>query len=96
MTYVPLYDRILVRRLDAQLVSKGGLHLPSAAQEKPREGKVISVGDGRISQDGKITPLIVKAGDTVLFGKFAGDEIRIDDVEHLIIREQDILALIRE
>ena len=90
----PLHDRILVKRLESEEKTKGGIIIPDAAKEKPIEGKVIAAGNGKVLEDGKVRPLDVKAGDTILFSKYAGTEIKIDGVEHLIMREEDILGVI--
>ena len=90
----PLQDRVIVKRLEEEQKTKGGIIIPDTAKEKPIEGKVIAVGNGKVQEDGKIRPLDVKAGDTVLFSKYAGTEIKIDGVEHLIMREEDILGVI--
>ena len=96
MNLRPLYDRIIVRRLDEGEQKIGGIIIPDTAKEKPQQGKVIAVGKGRIEKDGKITPLDVKANDTVLFGKYAGQEIKIDGNEYLIIREEEVLGVIEK
>ena len=90
----PLHDRILVERLEEKEVRKGGIIIPDTAKEKPQEGKVIAVGNGKVQEDGKVRPLDVKAGDRILFSKYAGTEIKIDGDEHLIMREDDILGVI--
>ena len=90
----PLHDRILVKRIDEEAKTKGGLFIPDTAKEKPMEGKVIAVGKGRIDDDGKLHPLDVQAGDRVLFGKYSGSEIRVAGDEHLIIRDDDVLAVL--
>ena len=90
----PLGDRILVEAVEEKEVKKGGIIIPDTAKEKPQEGKVIAVGKGKVNEDGKVTPLDVKAGDKVLFGKYSGTEIKIDGEEHLIMREDDILGVI--
>jgi len=90
----PLQDRVIVKRLQEEEKTKGGIIIPDTAKEKPIEGKVITVGNGKVQEDGKVRPLDVKAGDTVLFSKYAGTEIKIDGVEHLIMREEDILGVI--
>jgi chaperonin GroES len=90
----PLQDRIIVKRLEGEEVTAGGIIIPDSAKEKPQEGKVIAVGKGKIGEDGKIQPLDVKKGDKVLFSKYAGNEIDIDGDEHLIVREDDILGVI--
>ena len=90
----PLHDRILVRRIDEEEKTKGGLIIPDTAKEKPQEGKVIAVGKGRVAEDGKLLPLDVHKGDRVLFAKYAGSEIEVGGDEHLIIREDDVLAVL--
>ena len=90
----PLHDRILIKRLEEQEQKKGGIIIPDTAKEKPQEGKVIAVGNGKVSDDGKKIPLDVKAGDKILFGKYSGSEVKIDDEEYLIMREEDVLAII--
>jgi chaperonin GroES len=90
----PLQDRLIVKRIAEEEKTKGGLIIPDTAKEKPQEGKVIAVGKGKANEDGKVTPLDVKAGDRVLFGKYSGTEIKIDGEEHLIMREDDILGVI--
>ena len=91
----PLYDRILVEVLEAKEKTKGGIVLPDTAKEKPQEAKVIAVGNGRVADDGKITSLQVKAGDKILFGKYTGTEITVDDKEYLILKEEDVLAIVK-
>ena len=90
----PLQDRIIVKRLEGEEKTKGGIIIPDAAKEKPIEGKVIAAGNGKVLEDGKVRPLDVKKGDKVLFSKYAGTEIEIDGEEHLIMREEDILGVI--
>ena len=90
----PLHERVLVRRLEEEEVSKGGIIIPDSAKEKPAEGEVIATGNGRVSDDGKVTPLDVKNGDKILFSKYSGTEVKIDGEEYLIMREDDILAVI--
>lgn len=90
----PLYDRVLVKRLTADDKTSGGLYLPETAKEKPQQAEVISVGTGRINKNNTVNPLTVKKGDTVLFGKYAGDEIKLDGEDHIILREEDILAVV--
>jgi len=90
----PLQDRVLVRRLESEEKTKGGIIIPDTAKEKPIEGKVIAVGAGKVGEDGKQRPLDVKAGDKVLFGKYSGTEVKIDGEEHLILREEDILGVL--
>ena len=89
----PLQDRILVQRVEEEETTAGGIIIPDTAKEKPQEGKVIAVGNGKVTDDGKVHPLDVKAGDRVLFGKYAGTEVRIEGEEHLIIREDDVLGI---
>ena len=90
----PLHDRILVRRIEEEEKTKGGLIIPDTAKEKPMEGKVIAVGKGKVAEDGKLRPLDVHKGDRVLFSKYSGTEIQVLDHEHLIIREDDVLAVL--
>jgi chaperonin GroES len=90
----PLHDRILVERLEEKEVMKGGIIIPDTAKEKPQEAKVIAVGTGKVTEDGKRLPLDVKAGDKILFGKYSGSEVKIDDKEYLILREEDVLAVL--
>ncbi len=90
----PLHDRILVRRIEEGEKTKGGLIIPDTAKEKPMEAKVIAVGKGRVAEDGKLHPLDVHKGDRVLFGKYSGTEIEVGGDEHLIIREDDVLAVL--
>ena len=90
----PLHDRIIVKRLDEEEKTKGGIIIPDSAKEKPMEGQVIAVGNGKKTDDGKVIKMDVKTGDRVLFSKYAGNEVKIDDVEHLIMREDDILGII--
>jgi chaperonin GroES len=92
----PLHDRIIVQRIEEEEQRVGGIIIPDSAKEKPQQGKVIAAGNGRIEKDGKVTPLDVKAGDTVLFGKYAGQEIKIDGEEVLIIREEEVLGVIEK
>ena len=93
MKIKPLGDRILVLGVEKEKKTKGGILIPDTAKEKPQEGKVIAVGHGKVNEKGKRIPLDVKKGDRVLFGKYAGNEIKIEGVEHLIMREDDILAI---
>jgi chaperonin GroES len=90
----PLHDRILVKRLEEQEVRKGGIIIPDTAKEKPQEAKVIAVGTGKVTDDGKKIPLDVKAGDRILFGKYSGSEVKVEDEEYLILREEDVLGII--
>jgi chaperonin GroES len=90
----PLHDRILVERLEEKEVKKGGIIIPDTAKEKPQEAKVIAVGNGKVTDEGKKIPLDVKAGDKILFGKYSGSEVKLDDKEYLILREEDVLAIL--
>jgi len=90
----PLHDRILVKRQEEQETMRGGIIIPDTAKEKPQEGKVVAVGNGKIDDDGKRIPLDVKAGDKILFGKYSGSEVKIEDDEYLILREEDVLAIL--
>ena len=90
----PLQDRLVVKRLAEEEKTKGGIIIPDTAKEKPQQGKVIAVGKGKQNDDGKVTPLDVKVGDTILFGKYSGSEIKLDGEEHLIMREEDILGVV--
>ena len=90
----PLQDRLLVKRVESEQKSKGGILIPDTAKEKPQEGKVIAVGKGKVGDDGKLQPLDVKKGDKILFSKYAGTEVNIEGEEHLIIREDDVLGVV--
>jgi chaperonin GroES len=92
----PLYDRILAKRLAQQDTTKGGIIIPDTAKEKPIEAQVVAVGSGKILESGKLRPLDVKAGDRILFGKYTGTEIKIEGEEHLILREDDVLAVLEK
>ena len=92
----PLHDRVLVKRLEEERTTAGGIVIPDSATEKPSRGKVIAVGKGKILEDGSVRPLDVKAGDQVLFGKYGGTEVKIDDEELLVMREDDIMAIIKD
>ncbi len=92
----PLNDRILLKRLEEEEKTKGGIIIPDSAKEKPMEGKVIAVGNGKVQEDGKRIPLEVKVGDRVLFSKYSGSDVKIDGEEHLILREDDILGIIEK
>jgi len=94
MAIRPLHDRVLVKRIEGEEVSRGGIIIPDTAKEKPVKGRVIAVGSGKPSGEGEPQALTVKAGDLVLFGKYAGTEVKIDGEEHLIMREEDILAVL--
>ena len=91
----PLQDRIIVKRIEEEETSKGGIIIPDTAKEKPQEGKVVAVGKGKIRDDGVLQKLDIKKGDRVLFGKFAGTEVTLDGTEHLIIREDDVLGILK-
>ncbi len=90
----PLQDRLIVKRVAEENKTKGGIIIPDTAKEKPLEGKVIAVGNGKVQEDGKVRPLDIKAGDRILFSKYAGTEIKIEGEEHLILREEDVLGVI--
>lgn len=92
----PLQDRIVIKRLEGETKTKGGLIIPDSAKEKPIEGRVVAVGNGKVLKDGKIRPIEVKVGDVVLFGKYTGTEVKIDGEEHVLLREDDILAVTQE
>jgi chaperonin GroES len=96
MKFRPLHDRVLVKRVNAEEKTAGGIILPDSVQEKPMEGKVIAAGSGTKAEDGKVTPLDVKKGDKVLFGKWSGTEIKVDGEELLIMKESDILGIIEK
>ena len=90
----PLHDRVVVKRIEEEETTKGGIIIPDTAKEKPSEGKVVAVGNGKLLENGKMQPLEVKKGDKILFGKYAGTEIKIEGDEHLIMREDDIIAIV--
>jgi chaperonin GroES len=92
----PLQDRVIVKRIQEEEKTKGGIIIPDTAKEKPQEGKVVAVGKGKANEDGKVVPLDVKVNDRILFGKYSGSEINIDGEEHLIMREEDILGVIEK
>jgi len=94
MSFRPLHDRVLVRRVEAEEKTAGGIIIPDSAKEKPAEGEIVSVGSGARGDDGKVTPLDVKAGDRVLFGKWSGTEVKIDGEDLIIMKESDILGVI--
>ena len=94
MNIRPLHDRIVVKRIDNDVNKIGGLYIPDSAKEKPQEGEVMAVGNGKRGEDGKVIPLDVKAGDRILFGKYSGSDIKIDGVEYMIMREDEILAVL--
>lgn len=90
----PLQDRVLVKRIQEEEKTKGGIIIPDTAKEKPQEGQVVAVGKGKVGEDGKVIPLDVKKGDRILFGKYSGTEVKIGGEEHLIMREEDILGIL--
>jgi chaperonin GroES len=90
----PLHDRVIVKRIKEEETTKGGIIIPDTAKEKPSEGKIIAIGKGKLLENGTLKPLDVKAGDKVLFGKYAGTEVKIDGEDHLIMREDDIIAIV--
>jgi chaperonin GroES len=92
----PLQDRILVRRVQEEEKTKGGIIIPDTAKEKPIEGEIVAVGTGKVLEDGKLRPLDVKPGDRILFGKYAGNEITVEGVEHLILREDEVLGVVQK
>jgi chaperonin GroES len=94
MTVRPLHDRIIVKRIEEKESIKGGIIIPDTAKEKPQEAEVIAVGNGKKTEDGKVIPLDVKAGDRILFGKYSGSEIKVDNEEYLILREDEVLGVI--
>lgn len=94
MKFRPLHDRILVERVESEEVTKGGIILPDTAKEKPQQGKVIAVGNGKKTEDGKLIPLEIKAGEIILFGKYSGSEIKIEGTEYLIMKEDDVLGIV--
>jgi chaperonin GroES len=96
MKVKPLQDRLVVKRIEEEQKTKGGIIIPDAAKEKPQEGRVVAVGDGKVLENGQKSPLTVKVGNKVLFGKYSGTEIKIDGDEHLILREDDVLAIIED
>jgi chaperonin GroES len=92
--FTPLHDRILVRRVEEAETTRGGIIIPDSAKDKPQEGEVISVGKGKISEEGKVRPLDVKDGDRILFGKYSGTEIKLDGEDYIIMREEEVLGII--
>jgi chaperonin GroES len=92
----PLYDRVLVRRLESEQKTTGGLFIPETAKEKPQQAEVVAIGTGRLTDKSETVALVVKPGDRVLFGKYAGDEVKLDGVDHIILRESDILAILAD
>ena len=95
MKFRPLHDRVVVRRIEENERTKGGIIIPDTAKEKPQQGEVISVGKGKSNDEGKVFPLDVKAGDTILFGKYSGTEIKLDGEELLIMREEEVLGILK-
>ncbi len=95
MTVQPLGDRVLVRRLEEEEQQRGGIIIPDTAKEKPQEGEIVAVGTGKLGDNGERTPLEVKVGDKILFGKYSGTEVKLDDEEYLMMREEDILGIIK-
>ena len=96
MKFRPLHDRVVVKRIDAEAKSAGGIIIPDTAQEKPQQGKIIAVGPGGRDESGKLIPVDVKVGDRILFGKWSGTEVKIDGVEYLIMKESDIMGVLVE
>ena len=94
MNFRPLHDRILIKRIEEKETVKGGIIIPDSAKEKPQEGEVVAVGGGKKDKDGKVVPLDVKAGDRILFGKYSGTEIKIDNEEYLILKEEEVLGIL--
>ena len=90
----PLHDRILIKRIEEKETAKGGIIIPDTAKEKPQEGEVVAVGSGKKNEEGKVVPLDVKAGDRILFGKYSGSEIKMDNEEYLILREEEVLGIL--
>jgi chaperonin GroES len=91
----PLGDRVLVKPVESKEIKRGGIIIPDTAKEKPQEGEVVAVGKGKMTEDGKVLPMDVKPGDRILYGKYSGNEIKIDDVEHLIMHQDDILGILK-
>jgi len=94
MKFRPLRDRVVVKRLEEQEQKAGGIIIPDTAKEKPQQGKVVAIGTGRVTDEGKVIPLDVKVGDTVLFGKYSGTEIKLEGIEYLIVREEELLGIV--
>ncbi|MFI5307332.1 MAG: co-chaperone GroES [Polyangiales bacterium] len=92
----PLHDRVLIKRVPEEEKTKGGIIIPDTAKEKPAEGEVVAVGSGQVQKDGKVRPVAVKKGDRVLFGKYSGSDVKIDGVEHMIMREEDLLGVLEK
>ena len=96
MKIKPLQDRLVIKRIEEEEKTKGGIIIPDSAKEKPQEGRVVAIGDGKTLESGQKAPLTVKPGDKILFGKYSGTEIKIDGEEHLIMREDDVLAIVQD
>ncbi|HME46008.1 MAG TPA: co-chaperone GroES [Syntrophorhabdales bacterium] len=96
MKIKPLQDRLVIKRIEEEEKTKGGIIIPDSAKEKPQEGRVVAIGDGKTLESGQKAPLTVKPGDKILFGKYSGTEIKIDGEEHLILREEDVLAIVQD
>jgi len=96
MKIKPLQDRLVIKRIEEEEKTKGGIIIPDSAKEKPQEGRVVAIGDGKTLESGQKAPLTVKPGDKILFGKYSGTEIKIDGEEHLILREDDVLAIVQD
>ena len=96
MNLRPLQDRIIVKRVEEEVKTAGGIFIPETAKEKPQQGEVVAVGKGKLTEDGKVIPMDVKVGDKVLFGKYAGSEVKLDGVDYLIMREDDILGVLEK
>jgi chaperonin GroES len=94
MNFRPLHDRILIKRIEEKETAKGGIIIPDTAKEKPQEGEVVAVGSGKMTEEGKVVRLDVKAGDRILFGKYSGTEIKIDNQEYLILKEEEVLGVL--
>jgi len=94
MSVKPIRDRILIKPVEEETKTSGGIFIPDTAKEKPNIGKVISIGEGRITDDGKVIPLIVKEGDTVMYGKYSGTEVKLNGQEHVILKEDDVMAIV--
>ena len=95
MSVKPIRDRILIKPVEEETKTSGGIFILDTAKEKPNTGKVISIGEGRITDDGKVIPLIVKEGDTVMYGKYSGTEVKLNGQEHVILKEDDVMAIVR-
>ena len=94
MNIKPLYDRVVIKRMEEEKMSAGGIVIPDSATEKPIKGEVVAVGTGKIQEDGKVRPMAVKAGDKVLFGKYSGTEVKLDGTDYLVVKEDDIFAVL--